>query len=84
LNDELTDIKNQQPIKCFELSFIQNNPLDNDEYDDDDVFDQQSVKEKLCKTIPDADKDEVIHEPTFQEFSLSLVKKTFQCCNNIQ
>jgi hypothetical protein len=30
------------------------------------------VKEKLNKTTPDADKDETIHEPTFQEFSFDL------------
>jgi hypothetical protein len=37
LNDELIDLKNQQPMKYSELVFVQNNPL----YDDDDyVFDQ--------------------------------------------
>jgi hypothetical protein len=30
------------------------------------------VKEKLSKTTPDADKDEAIHEPTFQEFSFEF------------
>jgi hypothetical protein len=27
LNDELIDLKNQQPVKCSELVFVQNNPL---------------------------------------------------------
>jgi hypothetical protein len=63
LNDEITDLKNQQLVNCSKLFFVQNNPLYND--DDDD---QQSVEEKLSKTIPDAFKDEAIHEPTFKEF----------------
>jgi hypothetical protein len=36
------------------------------------VIDQQSVKEQLSKTTPDADEDEAIHEPTFQEFSFEF------------
>jgi hypothetical protein len=72
LNDELIDLKNQQPVKCSELVFVQNNPLYDDDDDDDDDFDQQSVKEKLSKTTPDADKDEAIFEPTFQEFSFEF------------
>jgi hypothetical protein len=27
LNDELIDLKNQQPVKCSELVFVQHNPL---------------------------------------------------------
>jgi hypothetical protein len=27
LNDELIDLKNQQPVKCSELVFVQNNPI---------------------------------------------------------
>jgi hypothetical protein len=69
LNDEIRDLKNQQPVKCSELVFVQHNPLYDDE---DDDFDQQSVKEKLSKTTPDANKDEAIHEPTFQEFSFDF------------
>jgi hypothetical protein len=73
LNDELTDLKNQQPVKCSELVFVQNNPLYDDEDDDNnDVFDQQSVKKQLSKTTPDVDEDEAIHEPTFQEFSFEF------------
>jgi hypothetical protein len=31
LNDELIGLKSQQPMKCSELVFVQNNPLyDND------------------------------------------------------
>jgi hypothetical protein len=37
LNDEIRDLKNQQPVKCSELVFVQHNPL----YNDDDDFDQQ-------------------------------------------
>jgi hypothetical protein len=66
LNDELSDLKNQQPVKCSELDFVQNNPL----YDDYD--DQQSAKEKLSKTTPYVDKDEDIHELSFQEFSFEF------------
>jgi hypothetical protein len=73
LNDGLTNLKNQQPVKCSELVFVQHNSLYDD--DDDDVFDQQSVKEKVNKTIVDADKDENIHEPTFQEFSFDFSKE---------
>jgi hypothetical protein len=67
LNDEIGDLKNQQPVKCYELVFVQQNPL----YDDD-VFDQQSVKEKLGKKTPYVEKDKVIHEPTFQDFSFDF------------
>jgi hypothetical protein len=73
LNNELIDLKNQQLVNCFELVFVQNNPLYDD--DDDDFFDQQSVKGQLCKTTPDADEDEAIFEPTFQEFSFDFNEK---------
>jgi hypothetical protein len=39
LNDELIELKSQQQMKFFELVFVQNNPL----YNDDNV-DQQLVK----------------------------------------
>jgi hypothetical protein len=71
LNDELIDLKNQQLMKCSELVFVQHDPL----YDDDDDandFDQQLVKKQLNKTTPEADEDESIHEPTFQEFSFEF------------
>jgi hypothetical protein len=67
LNDELIDLKNQHPVKCSKLVFVQKNPL----YEDD-VFDQQSVKEQLWKTTPYADKDKAILGPTFQEFSFEF------------
>jgi hypothetical protein len=70
LNDEIRDLKNQEPVKCFELVFVHNKPLYDD--DDNDVFDQRSVKEQLSKKNQDADKDEYIHEPTFQEFSFDF------------
>jgi len=72
LNDELIDLKNQQPVKCSELVFVQHNPLYDD--DDDDVFDQQSVKEQHSDTTSESVSDEVesIHEPTFQEFSFDF------------
>jgi hypothetical protein len=38
LNNEIKDLKNQQPVKCSKLVFVQHNPL-YDDYDDDDVFD---------------------------------------------
>jgi hypothetical protein len=57
LNDELIDLKNQHPVKCSELVFVQNNPLYDD---DDDDSNQQSLKEQLNKTTPDADEDEVV------------------------
>jgi hypothetical protein len=66
LNDDLIVLKNQQLVKCSELVFAQNNPLYDD---DDDVFDQQLLKDKLSKTTPYANEDEAIHEPTFQKFS---------------
>ena len=72
LNDELTDLKNQQPVKCSELVFVQHNPLYDD--GDDDVFDQQSVKEQHSDTTSESisDKVESIHEPTIQEFSFDF------------
>jgi hypothetical protein len=44
------------------------------------IFNQQSVKEQHSDTTSESVSDEVesIHEPTFQEFSFDLVKKTFQ------
>jgi hypothetical protein len=69
LNDELIDLKNQQLVNCSKLVFVQNKPLCNDE---DDDFDQQSVKEKLSKTTPNAEKDEAIFKPTIQEFSFDF------------
>jgi hypothetical protein len=74
LNDELIDLKNQQPVKCSELVFVQHNPLYDD--DDDDVFYQHSVKEHHSDTTSGSVSDEVesIHEPTFQEFSFDFNK----------
>jgi hypothetical protein len=72
LNDELIDLKNQQPVKCSELVFVQQNPIYDDEDDDDDVFYQHSVKGHLNKTTLEEDKDEAIREPTFQEFSFEF------------
>jgi hypothetical protein len=44
LNNELTDLKNKQLVKCSELVFFQHNPLyddnDDDDNDDDHVFNQ--------------------------------------------
>jgi hypothetical protein len=47
LNDELIDLKNEHLVKCYELVFVQHNPL----YDDDDDydFDKKIVKENLIK-----------------------------------
>ena len=77
LNDELTNLKNQQPVKCSELVFVQHNPL----YDDDngDVFDQQSVKEQHSDTTSESilDEFESIHEPTFQEFPSDFSEENF-------
>jgi hypothetical protein len=61
-------LKNQQQVKCFKLVFVQNNAI----YDDDDVFEQHIVKGKLSKTTLDADEDESILEPTFQEFYFDI------------
>jgi hypothetical protein len=57
LNNELIDLKNQKLVNCFELVFVQNNPLCNDEDDDDDDYDdEQSVKGQLSKTAPNEKK----------------------------
>jgi hypothetical protein len=79
LNDELTDLKNQQPMNCSELVFVQNNPLydnnyDDDKDDDDEVFNQQPVNEQHSDTTSElvSDKVEYIHEPTIQEFSFDF------------
>ena len=61
-------------MKFFELVYVQHNPL----YDDDgDVFNQQSMKEQLNKTNSNADKDDAILEPTFQEFSFEFNEENF-------
>jgi hypothetical protein len=77
LNDEMVDLKNQQPVKCSELFFVQHNPLYDDNDDDDDVFNQQSVKEQHNDTNSESISDEVesIHEPTFQEFSFDFIEE---------
>jgi hypothetical protein len=79
LNDELTDLKDQQPMNCSELVFVQNNPLYDDNYDDDkddddEVFNQQPVKEQHSDTTSELVSCEVeyIHEPTIQEFSFDF------------
>jgi hypothetical protein len=72
LNNDLIDLKDQQLVKCFELIFVQNNPLYNDNDDVVDAFDQHIVKEQLNKTTPDVDEDEAIFEPSFQEFSFEF------------
>jgi hypothetical protein len=76
LNDELTDLKNQQPVNCSELVFVQNNLLYDDNDDDDEVFNQQPVKEQHSDTTSKSVSDEVesIHEPTIQEFSFDFSK----------
>ena len=81
MNDELIDLKNQQPVKCFELVFVQNNPLydddDDDDDDDDNDYVQQSVQEKHSDTTLEAvsNENEGIFEPTFQEFSFEFSEK---------
>ena len=72
LNDELTNLKNKQPVKCSKLVFFQHNPLYDD--DDDDVFDQQSVKEQHSDTTLESVLDEVesIHEHTIHKFSFDF------------
>ena len=55
LNNELIDLKNQQSVNCSELVFVHNNPLyddndDGDKDDDDEVFNQQPVKEQHSDT----------------------------------
>jgi hypothetical protein len=77
LNDELIDLKNQQPVKCSKLVFVQHNPLYDDNDDDGDVSNQMSMKEKLNKTTSDADKNDAILEPTFQEFSFEFNEENF-------
>jgi len=63
LNDEVRDVKNQYMMKCSQVVFVQINPLCGD---DDGHSYQQYPQDKLIKTIPNVDEDEVIHEPTFQ------------------
>ena len=63
LNDELINLKNQQPVKCSELVFVRHNPLyddnDDDDNDDDDVFNQQTMKEQHSDTTSKSISDEV-------------------------
>jgi hypothetical protein len=66
LNDELIDLKNQQPVKCSELVFVQNNPL----YDDDD--------DTLVRQLHMQMKMKAFLNLHFKSFLLSLVKKIFQ------
>jgi hypothetical protein len=64
-------------VKCSELVFVQHNPLyDND--DDDDVFDQQSVKEQHSENFRMQTKLKLFMNLHFKSFLLTSVKKTFQ------
>jgi hypothetical protein len=76
LNDELINLKNQQPMKYSELVFVQNNPLYND---DDDNDDQQSVKENLNEPTSEAtsNEDEVVqvqHNQTQNTLSKPIIR----------
>jgi hypothetical protein len=51
LNDELINLKNQQPMKFSELVFVQNNPLYNDDDDND-------VKEQINKPTSEVNSNE--------------------------
>jgi hypothetical protein len=76
LNDELINLKNQQPMKYSELVFVQNNPLYND---DDDNDDQQSVKENLIEPTSEetSNEDEVVqvqHNQTQNTLSKPIIR----------
>ena len=57
LNDELIDLKSQQAMNFFELVFVRNNPL-YDDNDNDDDFDQHSVKEQINKPTSEENSNE--------------------------
>jgi hypothetical protein len=83
LNDELIDLKNQQPVKCFELFFVQHNPLY--DTDDDDAFDQQSVKEQHSDTTLESilDKVESIQEASTSPVQYHHQNDKCQHCNRV-
>jgi hypothetical protein len=56
LNDELIELKNQQPMKYSELVFVQHNPLyDDNDYDNDE---QQLAKETLSESTSEVTSNE--------------------------
>jgi hypothetical protein len=68
-------------VKCYELVFVQNNPLYDD---DDDDFDQHSVQEKLSEPTSDtsADEDEVVHEQVQLSLSKPIIRPWEEIRNN--
>jgi hypothetical protein len=85
LNDELINLKNQQPMKYFELFFVQNNPLYDD--DDDDDFDQQSVKEQINKPTSEANSNEnesQAGDAKAQSDTTSISESKCEACHQVQ
>jgi hypothetical protein len=61
LNDELIELKNQQPMKYSELVFVQHNPLYDDNDNDDNDYDndeQQLAKETLSESTSEVTSNE--------------------------
>jgi hypothetical protein len=85
LNDELIELKSQQPVKFSELVFVQNNPLYDD--DDDDDFDQQSVKEQINKPTSEANSNEdesQAEDAKAQSDTTSISESKCEACHQVQ
>jgi hypothetical protein len=81
LNDEIMDLKKKQPVKCSELVFFRT------------ILSMMMMmiffiisqrRRKLVRKIQMHMKMNLFMNLHFKSFLLILVKKTFQCCNNIQ
>jgi hypothetical protein len=84
LNDKLINLKNQQPMKYSELFFVQNNPLYDD---DDDDFDQQSVKEQICKPtskITSNEDESQAEDAKAQSDTTSISESKCEACHQVQ
>jgi len=62
-------------LRHFELVFVQNHPLFEEEEEDDDL-DQQPMKEHLCKptSYTSANEDEVVHEQVRLSLSKPIIR----------
>ena len=67
LKDEICNLKNQESMKQSEQVLLHHNPLF---YDEDDDYNQHSVKNQFSESTleKNEDEDEGIHEPTIHAF----------------
>ena len=69
LNDEICNLKNQESMKQYEQVLLHYNPLFDDE---DDDYNQHSLKNQFSESTSDKNEDEGIHEPEVHAFSFEF------------